>query len=151
MIGLDYGYMPMDGSSTYTAMVGFTLPWLAPRHSDQRREASASVSAAERAVLSVRNQARYQLRDALARYRAARDTSDLVERELLPQAHMAAGASRDAFKSGRAESLGLLDSLRQLLDVRLEAARSRARVEEAWADVERTAGRVPSGAREGKP
>jgi cobalt-zinc-cadmium efflux system outer membrane protein len=151
MIGLDYGYMPMDGSSTYTAMVGFTLPWLAPRHADQRREASASVAAAQRALSSARNSSRYQLRDALARYRAARDTSDLVERELLPQAHMAAGAAQDAFRSGRAESLGLLDSLRQLLDVRLEAARSRARVEEAWADVERASGRDPAGAREGKP
>jgi cobalt-zinc-cadmium efflux system outer membrane protein len=151
MIGLDYGYMPMDGSSTYTAMFGFTLPWIAPRHSDQRREASASVAAAERALTSARNQARYQLRDALARYRAARDTYDLVERELLPQAHMAAGAAQDAFRSGRAESLGLLDSMRQLLDVKLEAARSRARVEEAWADVERAAGRVPAGTRESKP
>jgi len=41
--------------------------------------------------------------------------------------------------------------MRQLLDVKLESARSRARVEEAWADVERAAGRVPAATQEGKP
>lgn len=143
MIGLDYGYMPMDGTSTYTAMLGFTLPWLAPRHADQRREASAELAASGRMLASAHNTARYQLREALARYRAARDTFDLVERELLPQAEMSADAAQHAFRNGQAESLGLLDAIRQRLEVRLDAVRARARVEEAWADVERAAGRVP--------
>jgi len=140
MVGIDYGYMPVDGTSTYTAMLGFTLPWLSPRHSDERREATASLSAQEAALASARNQARFQLRDALARYRAARDTYDLVDRQLLPQAQMAAVASQDAFRNGQTESLGLLGALRELLDVRLELVRARARVEESWADLQRAAG-----------
>ncbi|HVP67490.1 MAG TPA: TolC family protein [Anaeromyxobacteraceae bacterium] len=140
MVGLDYGYMPVDGTSTYTAMIGFTLPWLSPRHGDERREATALLSAQEASLASARNQARFQVRDALARYRAARDTYDLVENQLLPQAREAAGASQDAFRHGQTESLGLLGALRELLDVRLELARARARVEESWADLARAAG-----------
>ena len=155
MVGLDYGYMPGDGSSTYTAMLGFTLPWLSPRHGDEKREAAASLAAAEQALFSARNQARYQLREALARYRAARDTQEVIERQLLPQAQMAADASQDAFRNRQTESLGLLDALRNLLDVRLELVRGRARVEEAWADLERAVaadeGRFASAREEAKP
>jgi len=155
MVGLDYGYMPGDGSSTYTAMLGFTLPWLSPRHGDEKREAAASLATAEQALFSARNQARYQLREALARYRAARDTQEVIERQLLPQAQMAADASQDAFRNRQTESLGLLDALRNLLDVRLELVRGRARVEEAWADLERAVaadeGRFASAREEAKP
>jgi outer membrane protein len=139
MVGLDYGYMPMDRTSSYTVMLGFTLPWLSPRRGDERRAAAAELSAAEQALVSAENQARYQLRDALARYRAARDGHDLIERELLPQTQQAAQAAQESFAYSRADALGLLDSLRNLLQVRLELVRARARVEEAWADLERAA------------
>jgi cobalt-zinc-cadmium efflux system outer membrane protein len=144
MVGLDYGYMPIDRTSTYTAMLSFTLPWLSPRHADERREASANLSASQSALASARSQARYLLRDALVRYRAARDSFDLVERQLIPQAEMAAVAAQDAFRSGQSDSLGLLDARRQLLDMQLQQARSRARVQEAWAELERATGATPA-------
>jgi outer membrane protein TolC len=140
MVGLDYGYMPTDGTSTYTAMLGFTLPWLNPRRSDEKREAAANLSASQAALASARNQARYQLRDALARYRAARESHDLVERQLAPQAELAAGAAQDAFRMRQSDALGLLDARRQLLDMRLQQVRARARVQEAWAELQRAAG-----------
>jgi outer membrane protein len=139
MVGLDYGYMPMDRTSSYTVMFGFTLPWLSPRRGDERRVAAAELSAAEQALVSTENQARYQLRDALARYRAARDSHDLIERELLPQTDQAARAAQESFAYSQADALGLLDALRSLLQVRLELVRARTRVEEAWADLERSA------------
>jgi cobalt-zinc-cadmium efflux system outer membrane protein len=125
-------------------MLSFTLPWLSPRHADDRREASANLSASESALASARSQARYLLRDALVRYRAARDSFDLVERQLIPQAEMAAVAAQDAFRSGQSDSLGLLDARRQLLDMQLQQARSRARVQEAWAELERASGATPA-------
>jgi len=143
MVGLDYGYMPIDRTSTYTAMLGFTLPWLSPRHGDDQREASASLSASQSALRSARNQARYMLRDALVRYRAARDSHDLVERQLVPQAEMAAIAAQDAFRNRQSDSLGLLDARRQFLDMRLEQVRARARVQETWGELERASGAVP--------
>jgi outer membrane protein TolC len=140
MVGLDYGYMPMDRTSNYTAMLGFTLPWLSPRRGDDRRAAAASLAAAEHALASARNQARYQLRDAVVRYRAARDSHDLIEQQLLPQTEQAAEASQEAFRYRQADALGLLDALRNRLQVRLELVRARARVQEAWADLGRSAG-----------
>jgi outer membrane protein TolC len=139
MVGVDYGYMPMDRASSYTLMFGFTLPWLSARRGDERRVAAAEASAARQALASAENQARYQLRDAVARYRAARDSHDLLERELLPQTEQAARSAQESFTFDRADSLGLLDALRNLLQVRLEMVRARARVEEAWADLERAA------------
>jgi len=84
------------------------------------------------------------LRDALVRYRAARDSFDLIERQLVPQAEMAAVAAQDAFRNRQSDSLGLLDARRQFLDMRLEQVRARARVQEAWADLERASGAVPA-------
>lgn len=147
MVGLDYGYMPMDRSSSYTAMLGFTLPWLSPRRGDEKRAAAADLAAAEQALTSASNMARYQLRDALARYRAARDSHDLIERELLPQTQQAAAASQEAFAYSQADALGLLDALRNLLQVRLELVRARARVGEAWADLERAGTSISEGAK----
>jgi len=151
MVGLDYGYMPVERSSAYTAMFGFTLPWLSPRRTDEKRVAAAELAAAEQALASVTNQARFQLRDARARYRAARDTHDLVERELLPQTQEAAAASQEAFANSQSDALGLLDTLRNLLQVRLELVRARARVTEAWADLERAASAAASDPRVAGP
>jgi outer membrane protein TolC len=83
------------------------------------------------------------LRDALVRYRAARDSHDLVERQLVPQAEMAAIAAQDAFRNRQSDSLGLLDARRQFLDMRLEQVRARARVQETWGELERASGAVP--------
>jgi len=93
MTGLHYGYMAMDGTSTFTATTGSTLPWLSPRRADGRREASASPSASRSALAPTRNQARYLLRDALVRSRApARLQQAWAELERTPGAIPAAGS-----------------------------------------------------------
>ncbi|HEU4381980.1 MAG TPA: TolC family protein [Anaeromyxobacteraceae bacterium] len=140
MVELDCGYMPMDGTSTYTAMVGFTLPWLTPGRGAAVREAERMVETDREALASARNQARYQIREAHAKVRAARDTYDLLAHQILPQSRLAADAAREAFAAGESTALGVLDSLRNLLGARLEQTRAQARAVQGLADLERASG-----------
>lgn len=142
MVGLDYVYDPMGEHSQhgFSAMLSVSLPWLNPRHGDE-------VAAAERAVVADRRAreaalvfARLQLQDALARYRAARETFTLLERDLLPQARQSYEAAETAFASNQGDALGLLDAERSLLQVRVDRERALAQMHSGWADVERAVG-----------
>ncbi|MGC4113787.1 MAG: TolC family protein [Myxococcales bacterium] len=147
MVGLDYVYNPMGEHSQhgFSAMLSVNLPWLNPRHGEE-------VAAAERAVAADRSTrdaalvtARLQLRDALARYRAARETFTLLERDLVPQAKQSYEAAEAAFASNQADALGLLDAERSLLQVRIDRERALAQLQSGWADVERATGAMPHG------
>lgn len=155
MVGADYMVMPMEESPhAYGAMVSINLPWLSGRRDDEVREAEHHLAADESALESVRNTARYELRDALARYRAARESLAIIDQDLLPQARQSYEAAQSGFASGQGDALGLLDSLRSFLFVRLERARALATLAQSYASLERAAGGPiplpPAGAKEGE-
>jgi outer membrane protein TolC len=165
MLGFDYGYMPRpeeavvgapDGGDHaespvataepemnrhfYTVMVGLNLPWLNPARRDDVRERERTLAAEERALESVRNAARFELRDAMARYHAARVSFDALDKDILPMARRSFESAQGAFGVARVDALGLLDALRSWLAVRLERARALAALEIALADLERAVG-----------
>ena len=73
MVGADYLLMPHGQEPhAYAAMVAMSLPWLNPRHREEVREAEHTLAADRHALQSVQNLAQYQLRDAVARFEAAR-------------------------------------------------------------------------------
>ncbi len=155
MVGADYWYMPTsDSHHAYGAMFAMSLPWLNPRHREEVREAEHALAADRRALESVRNAARYQLRDAAARYDAAQQSFTIIDRDLLPQARQSYQAGQAAFASGQGDALGLLDALRSYLQVRLERSRALAHLQTALADLERTVGAdlsQPRNQKEGQP
>ncbi|HEY3447884.1 MAG TPA: TolC family protein [Myxococcales bacterium] len=142
MVGVDYMFSPMSMASQHgwSAMVSMTLPWLNPRHGEEVAAAERTVSADRRTRDAALVTARFQLRDALARYRAARETFTLLERDLLPQAKQSYEAAETAFASNQGDALGLLDSERSLLQVRIDRERALAQMHSGWADVERAIG-----------
>jgi outer membrane protein TolC len=161
MVGLRYGYFPGEEPAAaepaagdhatpvatesmdrhfYTVMLGMSLPWLNPGRGADVREAERAVAADRRALDSVRNAARFQLRDAMARYHAARISFDALDGDILPKARQSFESAQSAFGAVRADALGLLDALRSYLAVRLERARALAALEIALADVERALG-----------
>jgi outer membrane protein TolC len=83
---------------------------------------------------------RFELYDALERLKAAREALTILDRNVLPQAQQSFELSQATYRGGQGDSLGLLDALNSLLDVRIERERALARVEVALADVERAAG-----------
>jgi outer membrane protein TolC len=141
MVGVQYMYMPPENEPhNYGVMFSMSLPWLNPRHQEQVRAAEASVAAERSALSSTRYAARYELYEAVERLRAARESFVILERDLLPQAQQSFESAEAVYRGGQADSLGMLDALRSLLDVRLERERALARIETALADTERAAG-----------
>lgn len=155
MVGADYWLMPkMETQHAYAAMVSMSLPWLNPRHREEIKEAEHILAADRRALESVRNVSQYQLREAVARYRAAQQSFDIINRDVLPQATQSYESAQSAFAVGQGDAVGLLDALRSLLQVRLEHSRAVARLESALADVERAVGtslETSSRSQEGAP
>jgi outer membrane protein TolC len=93
-----------------------------------------------RALESARNVALFELRDAQARLKAAEQSYRIIDRDLLPQARQSLEAAQAAFAAGKGDALGLLDSARSYLQVRVEHARALARLGSSSADLERALG-----------
>lgn len=140
MVGVDYMPMPSRGEHAYLAVASMTLPWLNPRHDDEVKEAEHSVAAEAAARDSVRNNSRYELRAALARYDGARRSFELVDKQLVPQARQSFEASRASFAAAKSDALGVLFALSEYLEVRLERFRALAQLLSSLADVERAVG-----------
>ncbi|HEY8946870.1 MAG TPA: TolC family protein [Polyangiaceae bacterium] len=142
MVGLDYQYMPtMHDPHGYGVMFSMSVPWLNPRYGEQVRAAEATLEAERSALSSIRNAARYELYDAVARAEAARGSLEIIDRDVLPRAKQSFEAAQAAYRGGQGDSLGLLDALRSLLDIRIERERALAELAAALADVERAGGR----------
>ena len=141
MVGADYWYQPTSSvQHAYGAMVTINLPWLSGGRRDRVREAEHALAADIRALESARNVALFELRDAQARLKAAEQSYRIIDRDLLPQARQSLEAAQSAFAAGKGDALGLLDSARSYLQVRLEHARALARLGSSSADVERSLG-----------
>lgn len=141
VVGADYWFMPtMEDSHAYGAMVSMSLPWLNPGRRDAVRAAQESASADRYALESVRNTIRYQVRDAVAKYEAARSTFTIIDSDLLPQAQRNFEAAQAGYSAGQGDALVLIDALRSYLDVRLDRVRALVHLETTAADLERALG-----------
>jgi outer membrane protein TolC len=147
MVGADYWYLPTatDVRNAWSAMVSVSLPWLNPGHRDEVRAAEHAHLAETQALMAARTTALYQLRDALARHEAARQSFQVIDHDLTPQAQQSFEAAQSAFAAGQADGLSVLDALRSYLQVRLDRARALARLEATLADVDRAVGAEPQG------
>lgn len=147
MVGADYWYQPASPvQHAYGAMVSINLPWLTGRHGDQIREAEHALAADIHAFESARNAALFDVRDARARLKAAQQSFRIMDGDLLPQARQSFEAAQAAFAAGKGDALGLLDSARSYLQVRIEHARALARLGSSSADLERALGADLTGA-----
>jgi cobalt-zinc-cadmium efflux system outer membrane protein len=141
MVGADYWYVPTQPAhSAYGAMVSMSLPWLNPRHGDEVKAAERT-SAAERSALRAQQAAaRFQLRDAAAKLRAARETLALIHDRVLADARRSFESAQALFQSGHGDVTPVLDGARNYLEVRIEEVRAVAEMESGEADYARAAG-----------
>jgi outer membrane protein, heavy metal efflux system len=141
MVGADYWYMPMaPDRHGYGAMVSMSLPWLNPGHRDEVKAAERSGAAERSALRAQQAAARYQLRDADAKLRAARETLALVHDRVLADARRSFEAAQASFQSGGGDVTPLLDAARSYLQVRIDEVRALAELDASRADVARAAG-----------
>jgi cobalt-zinc-cadmium efflux system outer membrane protein len=141
MVGADYWYMPTQSAhNAYGAMVSMSLPWLNAGHRDEVK-AAEQTSAAERSALRAQQAAaRFQLRDADARLRAARETLALIHDRVLADARRSFESAEASFQSGQGDVTPVLDGARNYLEVRIEEVRAMADFESSEADYARAAG-----------
>ena len=141
MVGADYWYMPTQPAhNAYGAMVSMSLPWLNPGHRDEVKAAERT-SAAERSALRAQQAAaRFQLRDADAKLRAARETLALIHDRVLADARRSFESAQAQFQSGQGGVTPVLDGARNYLQVRIEEVRAVADLESSHADYARAAG-----------
>lgn len=141
MVGADYWYMPtFSDPHAYGAMVSINLPWLNPQHSAAVREAEHSVAADRRALESQRNVAAFEIRDAAAKVSAARQSFEILDISVLPDARRSFESARAAYESGQGDGLALLEAQRAYLNVSLQRSRALARLQMAVADYDRATG-----------
>jgi outer membrane protein TolC len=150
MVGADYGYMPVDGTHTYTAMVGLDLPWLWGSRRPEVAGAAAELEAARRGLQASRSRALLELREAGARLRAARDALDVLDQDLVPQARRGAEEAQSEFVSAQGEAVAALEALHDELSVRLQRSQALQMLEDAEADLDLAAG-LPATSPRGAP
>ena len=141
MVGADYWYMPTAPMHhAYGAMVSMSLPWLNPRRRDEVKAAERAGAADRSALQAQQAVARFQLRDAEVKLRAARETLALIRNRVLPDARRSFESVQALFQSGRGDVTPVLDASRNYLQVRIEEVRAVAELEASRADYARAAG-----------
>ena len=106
---------------------------------------------AQRQRLSVQNQVRLDVRQALLRYQQALAELNYLLAKVRPEVQSAVRRAENAYKEGDVNYLIVLETIRQLIDTYDREAALDADLRRSWADLERGVGRhlapvVPSGA-----
>lgn len=141
MVGADYWYMPMfDVRHGYGAMVSMSLPWLNPRRHDEVTAAERTTAAERSAREAQRTAARFQLRDADGKLRAAREVLTLLHERVLAGARRSFEAAEAQYRAGRGGVAPVLAAARAYLQVRVDEVRALAELESSRADYARAAG-----------
>jgi outer membrane protein TolC len=141
MVGADYWYMPTAPMHHgYGAMVSMSLPWLNPRRRDEVKAAERTGAADRNALRAQQTAARFQLRDADVKLRAAREALALIRDKVLTDARRSFESSQALFQSGHGDVTPVLDAARNYLQVRVEEIRAVAELESSRADYARAAG-----------
>ncbi|MFO0842271.1 MAG: TolC family protein [Gemmataceae bacterium] len=132
--------LAFTGGAAQAIAAAVVLPTTVGEIRGRIREAEAELRSAEAALRQLgRDRASAFVAAVVALRNAGREAA-LLERQLLPLAEQVVGVSKEAYVSGSASYLDLIESQRTLLGVRLAAAEARASREKRLAELEALAG-----------
>lgn len=135
MLGGEYMAL-RDNDDAWMGMVGMTLPiWRGSKVGPARREAEGSLAASRAQLTETRNTVGFMVREAWTMVATSRATVNLFTHSVLPQAEQSLASARAAYETDRAGFLDLLDSVRTLLQFRLEYEESLAEYLKSLADL----------------
>lgn len=117
----------LGGKASWDVMFEVMIPLQRPGRRAKEREAAQLQAAAEARYEDARVQAAAELDTALSQYEQGRDTLRLLDNSLIPQAQATRDSSRAALASGMVDFDNVIESERQLIDIR--ERRLRAEVE----------------------
>jgi outer membrane protein TolC len=144
--GLDWivvGDAPVSdgGKDAVVVTAGLSLPLWGPSYRDSMNAARAEAAAHEADGAAARHAANAALEAALSSVRDAQRRIDLYRNTLIPQAETTFQSVLGGYQSGRSTVAAALLAQRDLLELQLDLARSRARHARAWAVLESVVGR----------
>lgn len=129
-----------NGKDVYSVSVGFNLPIFRKKYRAGVDQASQNVVASQQRYRAIWNHTQAQIRAAVFDIETIEEQLRLFENSLLPQAEQALRSSEQAYATGGAGVLDLLDSERTLIEVRLGLLQLQADSLKSIADLERAVG-----------
>ncbi len=105
--------------------------------------AQAELAQAARGYLVVKNRIAREVREAGVRYRSARQSLQMIRRDILPAAEESAKNAEAAYSIGEISYLEFLDFKRQLIESRLRDSEGAAELDRALADLKHSLGFEP--------
>ena len=118
VVGLEYD-QHFTGTDVWAPSLGITMPWLwtKGKYDAQVRETRAQVQSSEAAYMAVRNRALFEIRDLLAKIRAAEEQARMYYAAVLPLAEQTLHSSAAAYQAGQVDFLTLVENQRTLRTV----------------------------------
>jgi outer membrane protein TolC len=144
---LRWGYddRPNNQQNAWTGRVMMSVPlWALSKQRFQVREAKAMLKRAKSLNEEATLNTKAQVKEAFARYKAAKKRKDIYAGKVVPRAQTLLKSSRESYRSGDGDFLSIVDSIRSLRSAQLELVRARVDEQRAYADLERAVGASPS-------
>ena len=131
---------PQNGKNIYSFTVGINLPIRRRRYDAAVLEATEATISSREAYRSLVNQVEASIRAVGFRIETLQEQILLFERTLLPQAEQVLRSTEDAYSTGSLGVLDLLDSERELFQVRMGLAQLISDYMKSLAEMERAIG-----------
>lgn len=142
VVGPTPGPNPDSGQDAVIVTAGLSVPLWGPSYRSSMDAARAEGAAHRADRDAARQAADAQLEAALSTVRDAQRRIDLYGDTLIPQAETTFQSVLGGYQSGRSTIASALLAQKDLLELQLELARSRARHARAWAVLEAVVGRT---------
>ncbi|MCZ7584508.1 MAG: TolC family protein [Deltaproteobacteria bacterium] len=127
-------------TDAYNAMLGLSVPLWPTWRSRAKAQARAEVQAGHRDEAFARLTIEKEVREALAGFRAARISHQILARDVEPRAEGAYEAIAAGYAAGSESLAALIDAQQALYDARLQVRRARADAFRRWAALRRAVG-----------
>src|SRR3989338_6563194 len=110
------------------------------KHRGEINEAKASLAATRAENESARIHTRHEIEQADSAFRAAAETLENFEREILPAANATLKTARTSYRTGKVQFLTLVDAARTLRELKMTYYENQAGIGIAYAQLERLTG-----------
>ncbi len=133
-------YQAPDG---FGAVFSMNLPfafWSKTKYDARVQEATAAMAAAQADLHTIKNITRYQIKDLVAKVRAAEQVALLYSTTVLPQAEQSLVATQAGYRTGKVGFLDLIETERALRGFQLEYYKALVERQHRLAELEQVVG-----------
>ena len=127
----------------YSLMFSITLPfapWSSGKINHKEEELTAGISSIEQEKYDMQREMTTQLKEALVKYKTAKDLTELYDKKVIPLYTNAAEAQTTAYQNGKTGITTIIDSYRMLLMEKMNYYMSKADVQMSLAEIEMMVG-----------